>query len=118
MNDARRKFRSLTTKVNNDEFQLIMTLSGGAPITSEWLRNFLLQAARDAAQGDLRAFTVATMAELQSMRLVVQNVLAWMTDKGTPVTDEQLRKLVIFADQHKHDQAMKALAASRMSTTL
>jgi hypothetical protein len=104
MNDARRKFRSLTTKVNAEEFAIIMTLSGGAPITSEWLRNFLLQAAR----GDVR--TIATMAELQALRAIIQNVLMWMTDKGTPMTDKDLRKLVDFADANKHDQAVKALA--------
>lgn len=92
--------RSFTTKLTAAEHQEVLALSGGAPITSQWLRAFLLERARRRSTEEI------VIGELLAVRAVVLNTLVAIAPQA------DVRSIVTHADAGKSDKARRALGLS------
>ncbi len=99
MDDRDRKTRTVSTKLTLEELETVQALNNGRPITSEWLRGFLLERARRAELDEV------VVGELLAVRTVVLTALA----RISPTTD--VKAIVDGADKDKRTRAKAALTS-------
>lgn len=91
---------SFHTRLNQTEYDTIQAaLTKGQPLTSEWLRHFLLERA------ERTAFEEVLMAEVLALRTIVLSTLANMSPGAKATVQEA-------ADRDKLDKARQRLAGA------
>src|SRR5262245_34093523 len=88
-----RRHRSISTKVSDAEYQTIVRLA--EPLTvSEWKRKVLISTVHPDP------FHFMLLAEFVSLRTIVVNLVFHLSKHG-PVLDEDLNRLVGWADEQR-----------------
>ena len=99
--------RTVSTKLTEAEFALIEHLAGDrGQWISEWVRDVLLDAARDSEPQRQKA----TFAELQAIRLLLINTLEPLL-RGEKMTSEQFKELLRYVKNNKRKAADEMLAS-------
>lgn len=97
--------KSIHTRVTPEEYEAIQTLAGDEPMSSEWVRRYLLERAK---QGPLET---ALMGELRVLRKIVINTV----QIATGVDQDLFRALVAEADggaDGEHGEPVEAEAGT------
>jgi len=105
--------RTVSTKLTEAEFALIEHLAGDrGKWISEWVRDVLLDAARDSEPQRQKA----TFAELQAIRLLLINTLEPLL-RGEKMTSEQFKELLRYVKNNKRKAADEMLASYAIGDT-
>jgi hypothetical protein len=95
--------RGISTKVTEEEYRLLEARAAGTTV-SEWARDVILKAAAAAPEGPV------ILAELLALRSLLLNLL-YKLSTGTPITAEEMERLIHRADTEKASKAQARLAA-------
>lgn len=90
--------RDIHAIVNDEEYEQIQRLAGAKPMTSEWLRGYLLERVRRIDEDE------AVMAEVVALKAAVLNVLATLAPESAPL-------LKAFVEKDKLEKAQRILEA-------
>jgi hypothetical protein len=97
-----RRTRGITTKVTEDEYARFELRTEGTTV-SEWARHVLVKAAAAPADGPV------ILAELLALRSLTLNLL-YKLSTGTPITEDEMQRLIARADAEKTAKAHARLA--------
>jgi hypothetical protein len=99
--------RTVSTKLTEAEFALIEHLAGDrGQWISEWVRDVLLDAARDSEPQRQKA----TFAELQAIRLLLINTLEPLL-RGEKMSSDQFKELLRYVKDNKSKAAEEMLTS-------
>jgi hypothetical protein len=105
--------RTVSTKLTEVEFAQVERLAGDrGQWISEWVRDVLLDAARDSEPQRQKA----TFAELQAIRLLLINTLEPLL-RGEKMTPEQFKELLRYVKNNKRKAADEILASYAIGAT-
>jgi hypothetical protein len=102
---AARRTKSISTKVNEPEYERLVARAGDRTV-SEWVRTVVLEAAQPLQTKSL-LFVVLT--ELVALRMILLN-LQFAVSRGEPVTADFMQGLIACADRDKFAQANARIA--------
>jgi hypothetical protein len=106
--------RSVTAKVTDQEFAEIEQLTAGRNRTiSEWVRDCLLreiQRPRSSAEHE------TLLAEVLALRSIMLN-LAFRSNAGEKLTEQEMRELIQRSDQDKAQKARQRLTDATLAET-
>jgi hypothetical protein len=99
--------RTVSTKLTEAEFAQVERLAGDrGQWISEWVRDVLLDVARDSEPQRQKA----TFAELQAIRLLLINTLEPLL-RGEKMTSEQFKELLRYVKNNKRKAADEMFAS-------
>ena len=94
--------KSISTKVTDEEYAHFEA-SAGEQTISEWARDVLLKATKPNASEQ------TVLAEVLALRTILLNV-HFAVSQGQTLTAEDMRQLIVRADQSKLSKAQERLA--------
>jgi hypothetical protein len=101
---ARRRTRSIGTKVTEAEYVALAAMAGEQRL-SEWVRQVLLAAVRSAPAEPV------VLAELLALRTILLN-LHFAVTTGSPPSADDMRQLIERADHDKWQKAEERLLSA------
>jgi hypothetical protein len=102
---ARRRTRSIGTKVTESEYVALEAMAGEQRL-SEWVRQVLLAAVRSVP-----AEPVVVLAELLALRTILLN-LHFAVTTGASLSADDMRQLIERADEDKWQKAEERLLSA------
>lgn len=103
--NARTRHRFLHMRVNDAEYAQLQRLAGNEPITSEWLRGYLLgRAPRADFEGAVLAELRAAREDIGDQRAIVLSTLGTLAG---PKAEAHIREFTERARREKAQRAMK-----------
>ena len=94
--------KGISTKVTEDEYRMLELRSTGTTV-SEWARDVIIKAATTAPEGPV------ILAEVLALRSLVLNLL-YKLSTGTPISADEMERLIQRADAEKAAKALARLA--------
>ena len=97
--NTKTRSRCLAARLSAEEYERVQRLAGARPMTSEWLRGFLLDRVRRLDENE------GVLAEVMALRAIVLSTLA----EFKPDAVEHIRE---FSDKDKRAKAQRVLQAA------